>query len=75
MSSKQMKPERWRRIEALYHATLSREQKCDVEASLPYPTKFAISLLASGQHFLFCSRIPQLHCAISASRGQPLAVG
>jgi hypothetical protein len=33
MSSKKMKPERWRRIEALYHATLLREMKRDDEAA------------------------------------------
>jgi hypothetical protein len=29
MSSKQMKPERWRRIETLYHAKLLREMDRD----------------------------------------------
>jgi len=33
MSSKQMKPERWRRIETLYHATLLREMDRDDEAA------------------------------------------
>jgi hypothetical protein len=33
MSSKQMKPERWGRIEAIYHATLLREMNRDDEGT------------------------------------------
>jgi hypothetical protein len=33
MSSKQMKPERWRLVEELYHATLLREMKRNDESA------------------------------------------
>jgi AAA-like domain len=42
---------------------------------LCFPGNFVVSLFAAGQHFILRRRVPQPHCAIAASRGQPLAVG